>query len=134
MVFKNSESDSNKTKIISGGKDQLRTTPKEHQKNKTKSIDKLTIFLQKRGNLTQNFASKLKKLCELQVVFTKRKLRSCLPTLKSFFDRDLKSHVVYEIKCNVCGSIYVGHSRKPTCYHKDNRTSKEGFIGGSTSG
>ena len=43
-------------KIISGGKDQLRTTPKEHQKSKTKSIDKRTIFLEYRGNLTQNFA------------------------------------------------------------------------------
>ena len=55
-------------KMISGGRDQLRTTPKEHQKSKTKYIDKPTIFLQHRGNLTQNFASKLKKLCELQVV------------------------------------------------------------------
>ena len=94
-------------KIISGGKDRLRNTPKEHQKSKTKSIDKPTFFLQYRGNLTQNVASKLKKLCELQVVFTERKSRSCLPTLKSSFARDLKSHVVYEIKCNGCGSIYV---------------------------
>ena len=99
-------------KIICGGRDQLRTTPKEHQKNKTKSIDKPTIFLQYRGNLTQNFASKLKKLCELQVVFTTRKLRSCFPTLKSSFDRDLKSHLVYEIKCNGCGSIYVGQTSR----------------------
>ena len=66
-------------KIISCGKDQLRTTPKEHQKSKTISCDRPTIFLQYRGNLTQNFASKLKKLYELQVVFTTRKLRSCLP-------------------------------------------------------
>ena len=87
-------------KIISGGKDQLRTTPKEHQKSKTKSVDKPTIFLQYRGKLTQNFASKLKKLCKLKVVFTTQKLRSCLPILKSSFDRDLKSHVVYEIKCD----------------------------------
>ena len=40
-------------KTISGGKDQLRTTPKEHQKSKTRSYDKPTIFLQYRGNLTQ---------------------------------------------------------------------------------
>ena len=50
-------------KIISGSKDQLRTrpTPKEHQKNKTRSYGKPTIFLKYRGNLTQNFANKLKK-------------------------------------------------------------------------
>ena len=99
-------------KILSGGKDQLRTTPKEHQKIKTRSYDKQTVFLQYRGNLTPNFASNVKKLCELQVVFTTRKLRSCLPTLKSSFDRDLKSHVVYEIKCNRCGSIYVGQTSR----------------------
>ena len=94
-------------KIISGGKDQIRTTPKEHQKNKTRSYDKPSFFLQNRGNLTQKFASKLKKLCELQVVFTTRKLRLCLHALKTYFDRDLESYVVYEIKCNGCGSIYV---------------------------
>ena len=44
---------------------------------------------------------------QLQVVFTTRKLISSLPTLKSSFDRDLKSHVVSDIKCNGCGSIYV---------------------------
>ena len=97
-------------KIISGGKDQLRTTPKKHQQNKTRSYDKPTIFQQYRCNLPQNLLSKLKKFCELQMVFITRKLRSCLPTLKSSFDRDLKSHVVNEIKCNWCGSIYVGQT------------------------
>ena len=33
-------------KIISGGKDQLRTTLREHQKIKTRSYDKPTIFQQ----------------------------------------------------------------------------------------
>ena len=31
-------------KIIGGGKDKLKTTPKEHQKKKTRSHDKTTIF------------------------------------------------------------------------------------------
>ena len=39
-------------KTISGGNDQLRTTPKKHQKSKTRSYDKPNIFLQYRGNLT----------------------------------------------------------------------------------
>ena len=42
-------------KIISGGKDQLRGTPKEHQKSKSRSYDKPTIFLQYKGNSTQSF-------------------------------------------------------------------------------
>ena len=48
----------------------------------------------------------------MQVVFTMQKLRSCLPTLESSFYRDLKSHVVYEIKSNGCGSIYVGQTSR----------------------
>ena len=116
-------------RIISGGKDQLRTTPKEHQKSKTKSIDKPTFFLQYRGNITQNFASKLKKLCELQVVFTMRKLRSCLPTLISSFDRDLKSHVVYEIKCNGCGSIYVGQTNRHVTTRITEHQRKDSRVG-----
>ena len=41
------------------------------------------------------------------MVFITRKLNSCLPTLISTFDRDLKSYVLIEIKSNGCGSIYV---------------------------
>ena len=109
-VSKNSERDFRKDN--KRGKNQFRTTPKEYQKSKTRSRDKPGIFLQKRSNLTQNFASKLKKLCELRAVIITRKLRSCLPTLKSFFDTDLKFHVVYGIKCNGCGSIYVGQTSR----------------------
>ena len=116
-------------KIISVGKDQLRTTPKEHQKSKTKSIDKPTIFLQYRGNLSQNFASKLKKLCELQVTFTMRKIISCLPTVKSSFDRDLKAHVVYEIICNGCGSIYVGQTSRHVTTRITEHQKKDSRVG-----
>ena len=35
---------------------------------------------------------------------------SCLLSLKSSFDNDLKSHVVYELTCNGCKSIYVGQT------------------------
>ena len=97
---------------MSDYKVQLGTAPNEHQKSKIRSLDKSTIFLQYRGNLTKIFASKLKELCELQVVFITRKLRSCLPALKSSIDGDLKSHVIYEIKSMGCGSIYVGQTSR----------------------
>ena len=35
---------------------------------------------------------------------------SCLPSLLSSFDMDLKSHVIYELTCNECKSIYVGQT------------------------
>ena len=107
----------------------VKTTPKEHQRSKTRSYDKPTIILQCRGNLTQNFASKLKKLCELQVVFTTLKLRSCLPTPKSSFDRDLKSHVVYEIKCNGSRSIFVGQTSRQVTTKITEHQKKDSLVG-----
>ena len=68
--------DQTSAKIMIGSKCQLKPTPKEHQKIKIRSHDKHEIFLQYTSNLTQIFAGKLKKLCYLQVVFIKRKLRS----------------------------------------------------------
>ena len=44
------------------------------------------------------------------MVFYTRKHKSCLPSLKSSSDKDLKSHVVYELTCNGCKSIYVGQT------------------------
>ena len=63
---------------------------------------KSRFFVQYRGNITQNFASRLKKLCDIQIIFTTRKLKTCLPTLKS--------HVVNKITCNECSSTYVGQT------------------------
>ena len=49
----------------------------------------------------------------VQTNLTTWKLKSCFPSLKSSFDKDLNSHVVYELTCNGCKSIYVGQ----TCRH-----------------
>ena len=44
------------------------------------------------------------------MVFTTRKLESCLPSLKSEFSNDLKSRVVYKLSCSGCNSTYVGQT------------------------
>ena len=44
------------------------------------------------------------------MIFTTQKLKSCLPSLNSSFDKDLKSHVVYELTCDGYKSIYVGQT------------------------
>ena len=53
-----------------------------------------TLMVQYRGNQSQYFANMLRKLINVQVVFTTTKLESCLPSLKSAFSNDLKSRVV----------------------------------------
>ena len=88
----------------------------EQQLKKIKKLNKREpkprSFVQQRGNITQNFASRLKKLSDIEIIFTIKKLRTCLPILKSPFDKNLKSHVVYKITCNGCSSIYVGQTRR----------------------
>ena len=63
-----------------------------------------------RGNITRNFASSLKNFIYIQITFTTRKLRTFLPNLKSSFDKNLKSHVVYKVSCNGCSCIYFGQT------------------------
>ena len=67
-------------------------------------------FLFNRGSITQKFSSSV-KLCDIQIIFT-RKTKTCLTPLKSSFDKNLKSHVVYRITCNGCSSIYFGQTSR----------------------
>ena len=56
-------------------------------------------FLFKTRKITQNLANRMKKLCDISVIFTMRTL-GCLPALKSSFDKNLKTHVEYKVACN----------------------------------
>ena len=103
-------------KIIAKEKITAKPPQNEHHLKKAKSLNnrepKPRFFVQYRGKITQKFASRLKKLCDIQIIFTTRKLRTCLPTLKLPFDKNLKSHVVYKVTCNECSSIYVGQTSR----------------------
>ena len=67
-------------------------------------------MVQYRGNQSQYFANKLQKLTNVQVVFTTRKLESCLLSLKSAFSNDLKSRVVCKLLFSGRTSTYVGQT------------------------
>ena len=82
-----------------------------------------------RNPKTHYFASKLKKLCSLQVVLILRKLRLSLSTLKLAFDRDLRSHVVYGIESNRCGSIYVGQTSRHVTTRISEHQKKDSQVG-----
>ena len=57
------------------------------------NTEKQQFVLQYRGNISNEFVKKLNKIHPVQTVFTTRKLKSCLPSLKSSIGKDLKSHV-----------------------------------------
>ena len=47
-----------------------------------------------------------------KVIFTLRKLKTCLPSLKPHVDVSLRSKVVYKIKCPCCNACYVGQTSR----------------------
>ena len=65
-----------------------------------KNTEKQQFVLQYRGNIFNEFVKNLNKIHLVQTIFNTRKLKICLLSLKSRFDEDLKSHVVYELPCN----------------------------------
>lgn len=71
-----------------------------------------TICLQYRGRVSDVFARKLRNYADISTIFTTRKLRTCLPSLKCSFPRHLCSRVVYEICCPGCESCYVGQTAR----------------------
>ena len=78
-----------------------------------RNTQQLKFVLQYRGIIFKEFVKKLNKIHPGQTIFTTRKLKSSLPSLKSSFDKEIKPHVIYELTCNECKSIYVGQ----TCQH-----------------
>ena len=59
-----------------------------------KDVKPAMLTVQSRGNQSQCFANRLQNLTNVQVIFTTRKLESCLPSMKSAFANELKSLVV----------------------------------------
>ena len=58
------------------------------------NTEKQQFVLQYRGNISNEFVKKLNKIHIVQTISTTRKFKSCLPSFKSSFHKDLKSHVV----------------------------------------
>ena len=85
-----------------------------------KNTEQQQFALQYRSNVSNHFVAKLNKIHPVQTIFTTRKHKSCLPSLKSSFDKDLEPHLVYELTCNGCKLIYVGK----TCRHITTRVAE----------
>ena len=69
------------------------------------------LILQYRGRISDDFSNSLKRInAPCKVVFTMKKLKTLLPTLKPKVDISLKSRVVYKITCPRCNSCYVGQT------------------------
>ena len=72
-----------------------------------------TFILHYRCNLSVRLKEKLQKLSWFNFNFLTSKMKTCLRSLMSSFNKNQKSHLVYEISCSSCESTYVGE----TCRH-----------------
>ena len=71
------------------------------------------IFIQYRGRITEKFEQSLKRCtAPCKVVYTLRKVKSVLLSLKTPVEKALKSGVVYKITCPRCNSCYVGQTSR----------------------
>ena len=85
------------------------TTEEDEEEKKEEKM----IFVQYRGKLSEKFEGALKRLdAPCKVIFTLRKLKTCLPSLKPHVDVSLRSKVVYKIKCPCCNACYVGQTSR----------------------
>ena len=70
---------------------------------------KKMIFIQYRGKCTEAFARALHRCkAPCTVVMTLRTLRSVLPSLKPSVEKEIRSGIVYQVKCPRCQACYVG--------------------------
>ena len=79
------------------------------------------IFLQYRGKCSETYARDIHKLCskdfpitniKARVIFTLRKMKTVMPSLKAPIEKFLRSRVVYKIQCPHCKVCYVGKTSR----------------------
>ena len=85
--------------------------------------------MQYRGNPSQLLAAKVWEVSGAQIVFTTRKLKTCLPSVRTTFARDLRSKVVYKLTCSGCNSTYVGQTVRHLATRVDEHRKGDSPVG-----
>ena len=89
------------------------TAQDEAEKKDDEEEERKMLFIQYRGKVSEKYEKSLKRIgAPCKVIFTIRKLKTSLPTLKSEVPKALKSGVVYHIICSRCKSCYVGQTTR----------------------
>ena len=105
-------------KIVEGKKN---LELKASEPRNDKRLNTCPLFTrQNRGNPSQLLDAKVRQISRAQIIFTTSKLKSRLPSLKTFFARELRSKVVFKLTCSGCNSTYVVQ----TVRHLDTRVDK----------
>ena len=89
---------------ISEGKKSLEVKASEPRNDKWLKDSPPLLTMQYRGNPSQLLAAKVRLISGEQMIFTTRKMKTCLPSLKTSFARELRSKVVYKLSCSGCNT------------------------------
>ena len=89
----------------------------------------LLFTMQYRGNPSQVIAAKVWQISRAQIVFTTRKLKTSLPSIKTSFSRELRSKVTYKLSCNGCNSTYVGQKVRHLATRVDEHRKGDSPVG-----
>ena len=86
-------------------------------------VPKKMIFLQYRGNVTEDFCRALKNCnAPANPVLTLRKLKTIMPSLKPTVEKKIRSDLVYKIICPRYQAFYIGCTHQYlTCRFQDHR-------------
>ena len=88
-------------------------TAKVDEVSSETEVEKKLVCIQYRGRLSEKFENSLKRIeAPCKVVFTLRKVKTLLPSLKPPITKALKSGVIYQICCPRCNSCYVGETTR----------------------
>ena len=87
------------------------------------------LTMQHRGNPSQLLAAKVRLISGAQIIFTTRKFKTCLPSLKTSFARELRSKVVYKLTCSGCNSTYVGQTVRHLATRVDEHRKADSPVG-----
>jgi len=75
------------------------------------TIPKKAVFIQYRGKCSEDYARSLHQCnAPCNIIFTLRKLKTVLPSLKTPVEKALRSGVIYHIECAACKAAYVGQT------------------------
>ena len=87
------------------------------------------LTMQYRGNPSQLLAVKVWLISGALIFFTTRKLKTCLPSLKTSFASDVRSKVLCKLTCSGCNSTYVDQTVRHLATRVDDHRKGDSPVG-----
>ena len=115
-------------KIIERQKN-LEVKASEPRNDKWLKDSPLLLAMQYRGNPSQLLAGKVGLISGAQIIFKTRKLKTCLPSLKTSLARELRTKVVYKLTSSGCNSTYVGQTVRHLATRVDEHRKGDSAVG-----